>query len=62
MNPTVGGIPASDSRNRESNAAAAGLRRPSPAYARSVVERSPREDTTITTPNAPITVAAYAMR
>jgi hypothetical protein len=60
--PTVGGIPASESRNRVSRPAAAGLRRASPAYAESEVWRSPRAETTMTTPNAPITVAAYATR
>ena len=53
MNPAVGGIPASESRNRAISAARPGLLRASPAYASSEVCSSPRADTSIKIPNEP---------
>ena len=58
MKPAVGGMPASDSRKSVISAASPGLLRASPAYEESEVPRSPRPETSITTPNAPSTITA----
>ena len=61
-NPTVGGMPASDSRNSVMSPARSGLRLESPAYAVSDVCSSPLAETSMTTPNAPSVISAYETR